>query len=230
MRKAAHFTAALGAVFAILFLASMWVIAENPGPGATDEEIVDFYESDERRRTVLVGLYLLPLSAVSFLWFISTLREWDSASARRYNRLLGNVQLVSGIGFVTLSFAAAGASTVIAASVEFEDAPIDPEVARQFPIYGDVLLFVFAMRMAAIFVMSTTNIGRAAGVYPTWFVIVSVAVAAGLFLSATLSIWIVVIFPLWVLVLSGILFVKARPIPEEVRLPPNPGHNSRAPT
>jgi hypothetical protein len=226
LRKVALLTGTLGAAFSVLFLASMWVIGETPGPGATDQALVDFYASEDKRRVTLVGLYLLPLAAVAFLWFISLLREWVSASSRRQDRMLGNVQLISGIGFITLVFAAAAASTVMAVAVELTDAPIDPTEARQFPIYGDALLLIFAMRMAAIFVVSTTNVGRIAGVFPLWFVVASFAVAAVLFLSASLAYWLVLVFPIWVLALAALILFKAQQVQQKLRAPPRAGGGS----
>jgi hypothetical protein len=35
-------------------------------------------------------------------------------------------------------------------------------------------------------------------------------VAAALFLAATLNVWLVVVFPLWVLVLNGIIWLHGR--------------------
>jgi hypothetical protein len=223
LRKAARLTGLLAAIFAALFLLSVWVIARSPGPKSTDQELIDYYASDDKRRVILVGLDLLPFAAVAFLWFIALLREWVLASSRRVNRLLSNVQIVSGVAFITLAFAAAAASTVMAATVEFTDATIDPGDARQFPLFGDVLLFIFAMRMAAIFVMTTTNIARHAGVFPRQFILASYVVAAILFLSATLSYWLVVIFPLWVLSLGLVIIILAQQIPKDLQALPAAG-------
>jgi hypothetical protein len=215
MRKVGQLTGLLAAVFAVLFVLSLVVIARSPGPKATDQELIDFYESDDKRRFVLVALYVLPFAAVAFLWFLAILREWVYASSRRANRLLSNVQMVSGVSFITLTFAAAAASTALAASVEFTDTPIDPSDARQFPIFGDVMLFIFGMRMAAIFVTSTTNIVRPSGYFPRWFVFFSYAVAAFLFLSASLNLWLVLAFPIWMLIFGGLIVFKARAIPTD---------------
>ena len=43
----------------------------------------------------------------------------------------------------------------------------------------------------------------------------SYGVAAALFLVATLSVWLVVVFPLWVLVLNGIIWFHGRTIVHE---------------
>jgi hypothetical protein len=219
LRRAANFTALLGALYSVLFLAAMLLLNRTPHPDATDQEITNFYNSNERRAAILAGLYLLPFSAVAFLWFIVLLREWVTISTRRISRVVSNVQLLSGISFITLSFAAAASSAVIAATVEFSNTPVDPDIARQFPVFGRVLILILGMRMAAMFVLSTTNIGRAAGIFPRWFIWSSFAIAAFLFLAASISVWLILVFPIWVFTLSGLLFYRARLIPRDEFIP-----------
>jgi hypothetical protein len=103
----------------------------------------------------------------------------------------------------------------VASSVELANLPVDPDVARQFPLYSRTLLIVFGMRMAAIFVTTTAKLGHEAQLLPRWFVFGSYGVAAALFLVATLNLWLVVVFPLWVLVLNGIIWFHTRTTPQE---------------
>lgn len=212
--------AGAGAAFAVLFLASMFAFSRTPGPRASDAAIAAFYAGDDRRPLVLAGLYLLPLATVAFLWFVAILRDWESNSARRRSRVLANVQLLSAIGFITLSLASAAASTAAAFTVELAGVSFEPVIARQFPLYGAALLYVFAMRMAAIFVTSTIGIVRVTGIFPIWFVAASYVVAAVLFLAATLNVWLVLVFPVWVLLLCAIIAARAHaivPVPSRSR-------------
>jgi hypothetical protein len=203
-------TSMLGIAFAALFLAGLLLLARTPSLHASDQELVAFYASVETRWILLGGLYVLPFSAVAFLWFIAALHEWVECSGRTVDRLLTTVQMLSGVGFITLAFAAAGAATIVAGSVDLASLPIEPSVSRQFPLYSRTLLIIFGMRMAAIFVTTTARLGGGARLFPTWFVYGSYVVAAALFLVATLNIWLVVVFPLWVLVLSAIIWNQAR--------------------
>jgi hypothetical protein len=113
---------------------------------------------------------------------------------------------------------------VLAASVEFADGEIDPVVARQFPLYGHSLLMVFGFRMAAMFVFTTSSIGRASGALPRWFAWSGYAVGIFLLLSASFEGWFALVFPAWMLVLTAILMRNARRIPPELRLPERGGH------
>jgi hypothetical protein len=216
LRKAAFLTAGVGVVHAVLFLVAFWLLSDLPGPNASNEEIEAFYSSDSSRRPVVVGLYLMPFAAIAFVWFIVAVRMWISGQVRRENVLLSNVQLVAGILYVALFCGGAAASSVLAASVEFSDGPIDPVVAHQFPQFGSALLFVFAVRMAAMFVFTTTNITKAAGLLPRWFVWAGYLVGAFLLLSATFNSTLVLVFPIWLLVLCAILLTRARRIPADI--------------
>lgn len=209
LRAAARLTAALGAAFAALMLIGVRLLASVPGPRASDDALRAFYAGDGVRLALLGGLYLVPFSAVAFLWFLSALRQWAARSGRPLDQLLSTVQLLSGVGFLTLEFAAAGAASVVAAGVSLTDAPLDLDAARQFPLYGRALLVVFGMRMAAVFVMTTVRIGQAAGLYPRWFVVASFAVAVALLLVASLDPRLIAVFPLWVAVLSGVIWFGA---------------------
>jgi hypothetical protein len=215
LRKAAMLTAVVGALHAALFLTSFWLLSDLPGPNASSEQIAEFYASDESRRVLLVGLYLMPFAGIAFIWFVVALRMWVEGTSRRVNILLSNVQLVTGILYVALFFAAAASSSVLAASVEFSNGEIDPVVARQFPQFGSTLMLVFALRMAAMFVFTTSTIGRTSRVVPAWFAWSGYAVGAFLLLSASLQQWLALVFPIWLLIFSGILLRRARQIPSD---------------
>jgi hypothetical protein len=170
LRRAAMLTACVGGIHALLFLLSYWLVSDVPGASASDAEIAEFYKSGETWRIILSGFYVGPFAGMAFIWFLVALRMWVDSSARRANVLLSNIQLVAGIVYVALLFAAFAASSVLAASAEFADGEIDAVAARQFPQYGDTLLFVFTFRMAAMFVFTTSAIGRASGILPRPFV------------------------------------------------------------
>ena len=205
-------TAAAGAAFAVLFVVSVSILAQAPGPRASDDAIAQYYGGPDRRWLSFVGLYLLPFAAVAFLWFIAAQREWVSGSSQRLNQVLSNVQLLSGIAFIILALASSAATAVGAFEAEFGGGALDAEEARQFPLYGAALLYVFAMRMAAIFVTSTVGIVRGSGIFPRWFQLLSYVVAACLFLVASRGLWLAYVFPGWVLLLSALIWFRRRSI------------------
>jgi hypothetical protein len=210
LRTAATITAVVGALHAILFLLAWWLLSDAPGADAPDAEIVEYYGS----------LYLMPFAGMAFVWFIVALRMWEEGTTHRRSVLQSNLQLISGIVYVALFFVGAAASSVVAGSVQFADGETDPEFARQFPVFGTTVIFVFAFRMASMFVFTTSALLLRAGVLPRWFAWSGYAVATFLLLSASFVQWFVIVFPIWLLVLSALLLRTARHIDPELRLPP----------
>jgi hypothetical protein len=220
LRRAAYLTIAVGATHAVLFLLSFWLLSTTPNATAPATQLIAFYRSDAHRRVILVGLYLMPFAGIAFIWFIVALRMWITGRVRRENILLSNVQLVSGILYVAFVCASAGALSATAADVEFSDAPIDPMIIRLLPSFGHTIIYVFAMRMAAMFVFTTSTIGRTGGVLPRWFVWMGYAVGLFLLLSATFSPVLVVVFPLWLLALCALLLRWAFTLPADAIISP----------
>ncbi len=194
----------------------MWLITLIPGPRSTDEEFFEFYASDRRWLVILVGIYLMPFAAIAFVWFAVALRMWVAqSSSRPQDVLLSNVQLVSAILFVGLFLAGAAAFTVLAVTVEMSGGQIEPITARQFPQFGAALFVVFGMRMAAMFVFTTSGLARRHSALPPWFIWTGYGVGLFLLLSASLNRFLVLLFPVWVLTLSVILLIKARRMPKD---------------
>ena len=67
---------------------------------------------------------------------------------------------------------------------------------------SSTLLIVYAMRMAAVFAISTTTIATRLGLAPRWLTVLGLASGVILLLSAGFIPWIEVVFPAWVFVFS----------------------------
>jgi hypothetical protein len=216
VRKAAVITAGVGLAHSVLLIVAFLLIRGNaPGTDATDAEIIEFVQDENRRRLVLgAGIYLIPFAGIAFIWFTVSLRMWLAGSIRLLTPLFSNILLACGIVYVVLLFAAGAALSVSAAIAEYEGEALDATDYREFPIYGSSLMLVFAMRMAAMMIFALSTIGRTSGVLPRWFAYLGYVLGVGLLLTASLSPVIVLLFPLWLLVLSVLLLRRARNIPE----------------
>jgi hypothetical protein len=229
LRRAAYLTAGVGIAFAILFLLTYYLTTGLPGPQASDAEIVEFYDSESRRLPIIVGTYIMPFAGIAFLWFIVALRMWIAAGSARISELSSNIQLLSGIIFIAVFFTSAAASASTAAAIQFSTTPYSPTAARLLPQFGTTLAFVFAMRMAAMFIFTTSNIGRSSKILPRWFLVFGYIVGIFLLLSAGFRSLFVLAFPIWMLLLGIILLHRASQIPADARLPRQQGVWSPSP-
>jgi hypothetical protein len=163
--------------------------------------------ADSRRRTaVAVALNLIPFAGIAFLWFIGVLR---ARIGDREDRLFATVFLGSGLLFVGMLFVAAavaGATIAAAASVH----PGADTLALSRNVTGS-LLNIYAMRMAAVFTLTTVNIARRTAIVSRWLVLAGLACALILLVGVGISPWVELLFPAWILALSLDVLIAAPP-------------------
>jgi hypothetical protein len=85
------------------------------------------------------------------------------------------------------------------------------------------LFGLYAMRMAAVFTISVSTVGRRAAAMPRWISFLGYLVALGLLVASNGQPWLQLAFPAWVLLVSIVILVRssrpavadpARDIPE----------------
>jgi hypothetical protein len=190
-----------GIVFALLLGAAMVLIwAAVPEDSRRAGE---FMLDDSSRDLVVVALHLLPFSGIAFLWFIGVIRD---RLGENEDRFFATVFLGSGLLFVAMIFCAgavAGGLVVSAEDVSAIDLPVWTYGRRV--TYG--LITIYAMRMAGVFMISTTTLSMRLQIVPKWLAIAGYLGAIVLLLTTGRFPYVAMIFPAWVLVLSVHLLV-----------------------
>jgi hypothetical protein len=206
LKRLGLYTAIAGILHALLYFASYYFLLRIPAGNATDAEIVEFYMGGGESNLVIAGMYLMPFAGIALIYFMVFLRTLAESTGVQISKILSNIQLLAGTIFVGLLFTAAAASTSTAAGLQFANAEMDPNFARQLPLFSTTLLIAFAMRMTAMFVFTSSGIGLAAGLMPPWFAYLGYAVGVFLLLSASITSWFALVFPVWVILLSLIVW------------------------
>ncbi|MEW1638699.1 hypothetical protein AB0469_32150 [Streptomyces sp. NPDC093801] len=173
------FSLLLGAAIVLMRIA---IPSGNPAEAAIEPDV---------RWAVRLALEIVPFAGIFFLWFMGALR---AHSGEGEDRFLATVFLGSGYVFIaTLFVAAAAAGTVL------QEAGSPPGFGRPFAY---AVLSTYAMRMAAVFVFSTSTIARRLGVFPRPLVLLGFAAGLVLLVTGSWLPWIELVFPLWVLAVS----------------------------
>ena len=206
--KAAGFA---GLLFSALFVVSILLLRARPAPGSTAEEIASFYLERDAGRISLAGLYVVPFAGIAFLWFIAAVR---AHMGEHEDRFFATVFLGSGILFVAMLFAAAASAGSLIAAVTFQD---EPTPGSDTVIFARALafafLFVFAVRVAAVFMLVVSTIGLRTGFLPRWLVFVGY-VAGFVFLFTVAYVEeLVLVLPAWVTAVSIVILREARRAP-----------------
>ena len=192
-----------GVVFALLFGTALILIRTAlPEGGQPGSQWVD--SGGDR---VKVASVLMPFAGISFLWFIGVVRD---GFGRYEDKFFSSVFLGSGFLFLAMTFAA---SAVGAGLVASSAVVVDPVKYAETALLGQMVLLVllktYALRMAAVFMISLATIWLKTGLMPRWLVGVTYLVALGVLVASEVSMWITMAFPVWVLVVSLLILVRA---------------------
>lgn len=151
-----------------------------------------------QRHDLAVALDLIPYAGIAFLWFIGVLRF---RLGSREDKLFATVFLGSGLLFVAMLFAAAAVMGGLLSTLGGTK-PVSDGSLRLATAVTAVLVGTLAIRMAAVFTVVVTNLGRRTGIVPGWLVVGGYAAGVVLLLAPPTTIWVALLFPAWVFTLS----------------------------
>jgi hypothetical protein len=82
-------------------------------------------------------------------------------------------------------------------------------VARALSATGYGLVFVFGVRAAGMYMITTTTLARAVALLPRWVAVVGYLAATFLLVSTTFHPAILLVFPVWVVLVSVVVLRRA---------------------
>jgi len=182
---------------ALLGLALILILISAPSNPATAGA---WLSDPARRATLAFALNLVPFAGIAFLWFIGVVRD---RIGQLEDRFFASVFLGSGLLFVAMLFVGAAFSGGLLAEMTAGSASTpSPDALALGRQITSLLLHVYAMRMAAVFTLSTATITLRTRVVSRWIGLLGIAVAVILLVSVGLTLWVELLFPAWILLLS----------------------------
>jgi hypothetical protein len=149
------------------------------------------------RNAIRLALGVVPFAGIAFLWFIGVVR---SRLGEQEDKFFASVFLGSGLLFVATLFGAAAITGALVESVAVGD--ISSATYYFGRSISDLLLNLFAMKMAGVFMFSTCTLGLRTAIVPRWVVYTGYACGLLLLLVIANWRWITLVFPIWMLLLS----------------------------
>jgi hypothetical protein len=206
-----------GIAFSVVFTTAL-VLVHQAVPPAT-EDAGTWLSDSSRRHSVLLALSLVPFAGIAFLWFIGVVRDRIGAAEDRF---FATVFLGSGLLFVAMVFVAAALASGVVATAGAKGGALASSgawaVSRRVT---SELLTIYAMRMAAVFAIATSTILLRTRTAPRWIVATGYAIGLVLLFAISLSAWIELAFPAWVMLLS--LHILAAGLKRDTREGPASG-------
>ena len=184
-----------GIIFSVLLITALVLlrISVPAHPAVPGEWLTD----PGHRTAVAIALNLIPFAGIAFLWFIGVLRD---RIGQREDRFFATVFLGSGLLFVAMVFAAAAIGGGLIAGMS--SAPPSSGTLALGRDVTSILLNVYAMRMAAVFTLTTVTIARRTEIVSRWLTVAGLVSALVLFVGIGISPWVELLFPVWILALS----------------------------
>ena len=169
--------------------------------------------------TIALGLNLVPFAGIAFLWFIGVLRD---RLGELEDRFFATVFLGSGFLFLAMLFASAatGGGIVITYAAKPAELLGSPTFTFARAVTYEILN-LYAVKMAAVFMISTSTLAIRTGIIARWIAFLGYAFALSFLLSGRYIEWILMLFPLWVLLVSiYILIDNFRRLPQVAAISP----------
>jgi hypothetical protein len=155
---------------------------------------------------VALALNLIPFAGIAFLWFMGVLRD---RLGMQEHKLFATVFLGSGLLFVGMLFTAAaaiGAILITHATLPREfSGSVTFTLARAFA-YN--LTSIYAVKVASVFLLTASTIVLRTGITARWTAMVGYVAAAFIMLGSHVVDWSFLVFPLWVLLVSGDILLR----------------------
>ena len=191
-----------GIVFSLLLLSILWLLrtsipADPLEPGA-------WLATDTR--AVTVALNLVPFAGVAFLWFIGVLRD---RLAQLEDRFFATVFFGSGLLFLAMLFAAAAVigAIVLVASVSTPQELMNSATFRFARAASYIIANVYAIKMAAVFMISTSTVVIRTGIAPRWIAFLGFLLALIMLMGSFFISWSFAVLPFWVFLISVYILI-----------------------
>ena len=195
-QKAPRAAAIAGILFSLLLIASVLLV--RVAVPADPREAGAWLTT--RAPMVALAMNLVPLSGVAFLWFIGVLRD---RLGTHEDRLFATVFLGSGLLFLAMLFA----SAAIAGGIVLLHAA-DPQrfAGSQTFAFGRAIVYeivnIYALKMAAVFIMVVSTLALRTRFLARWIAFLGYVIALMLIFNSRYVEWMLLSFPLWVLLVS----------------------------
>jgi len=167
-------------------------------------------------RNLILAFNLVPFAGIAFLWFMGVVRDHLGENEDQF---FATVFFGSGLLFLVMLFiATASTGTIIALAVTQADLLTASGIYDLGLTFSRNLMYVYAIKMAGVFMLSTSTLFLRTGVIPRWMALLGYVLAA-IMIFRLRQIdrlgWVFLFFPLWIFLVSAyILFVHYRNEPK----------------
>lgn len=194
--------AVAGILFALLFAASLALIRIAIPENLSAETAW----VEQGTSTIKIALSLMPFAGIAFLWFIGVMRD---RLGEFEDRFFSTVFFGSSLLFLAMVFVSSSIAGGIIATAQIG---VSESLGYETFLFGRAIMLqisnIYALRMAGVMMISLGTIWLRTGLMPRWLAVITYLLALALLLVTNLSLWVPLIFPAWVLLISVFILIR----------------------
>lgn len=197
--------AVAGILFALLFAASL-ILLRFSIPESLNAN-TDWMATGSGNISIALGL--MPFAGIAYLWFIGVVRD---KLGEYEDRFFSSVFYSSSLLFLAMVFISMAIIGGLVAGYR-----LNPGITRDSNViyFSRALMVqlsnVYALRMAGVTMISLATIWIRTGLAPRWLALVTYMLALILLVVVNFSLWVTLIYPTWVGIISVyILWMRLR--------------------
>jgi hypothetical protein len=195
--KTPRAAAIAGIVFAVLQVTIFWLLRRSIP--ADPLEPGEWVAADTK--TIALALNTIPIAGVAFMWFIGVLRD---RLGQQEDHFFATVFFGSALLFLAMMFAAAatGGAVILVASAGQANELVNSPAFRLARAAAYVMMNVYAIKMACVFMFSTSTVVIYTAIAPRWIAYAGFLLALILLFGSDYIAWSFAILPAWIFLIS----------------------------
>lgn len=205
-----------GILFSLLLFTSL-VLLLNIMSDDADLNLIRFADNKQK---VQIALNLVPFASIAFLWFVGVVRD---RFGDQEDQFFGTVFLGSGLLFIAMLFVSSSVAGSFFLLSRNEASQLLNSAYYNFSlIVARETMTNYGIRMAGVFMISTSSLFIRTQVIPRWLAWLGVGLAAIVILRIDYINrlgWVFLSFPLWVLLVSIYILIDNYRKKKELQTP-----------
>lgn len=201
--RAPKAAAIAGIIFAILIFISIVLLLNVMAERSGDDAVW----LTKNRQSLLLSFNLIPFAGIAFIWFMGVIRDH---LGEQEDQFFATIFFGSGLLFLATLFVTTATMGTILLSSTPPERLIASGIYDLGLTFSRYLMFVYAIRMAGVFMISTSSLFFRTRVIPRWMALLGFLLAAIMIFRINqidrLG-WVFLFFPLWILLVSTYILI-----------------------
>ena len=158
----------------------------------------------DQAHLISIALQMVPFAGIAYLWFMGVARD---RLGKREDQFFATVFLGSGLLYLAMTFVGTTLGAGLLSLYAQDESILESTIYTYNLVVITQIFNIYSLRMAAVFMISAATMWIRTGVMVRWLAILTYALALLLLVAGGLNMWTTIIFPLWMILVSVLIFI-----------------------